>query len=111
LIAEVAGLIEHCVIIKNGHIIKDAPCEDLLHNGYSVSGSAALVDEYIREGKDVIFSSTLGGLKTASISGDMPGAHARPDSLEFGKLNLQEYFIHLMNDGSIGGKPRKEVRQ
>ena len=111
LIAEVAGLIEHCVIIKNGRIIKDAPCEDLLNNGYNVSGSAALVDEYIREGKDVIYINTLGGLKTASVSGEMPGANAKPDGLEFGKLNLQEYFIHLMNDGSTGGMPRKEVTQ
>jgi len=101
LITEVAGLIEHCVIIKNGKIIKDAPCEDLLNNGYSVSGSASLVDEYIRQGKDVIFSNNLGGLKTASINGIVPGANSRPNGLEFGKLNLQEYFIHLMNDKGV----------
>jgi len=111
LIAEVAGLIEHCVIIKNGRIIKDAPCEDLLDHGYSVSGPASLVDEYIRQGKDVIFYSNLGGLKTASISGTAPEAINRPNGLEFGKLNLQEYFIHLMNDKSIGGKPRREAQQ
>jgi len=29
LISEVANLIEHCVIIKDGRIIKDAPAEDL----------------------------------------------------------------------------------
>ena len=110
LIAEVAGLIEHCIIIKNGKIIKDAPCEDLLNNGYTVSGSASLVDGYI-QGKDVIFSSNLGGLKTASISGIAPDANNRPNGLEFGKLNLQEYFIHLTNDESIGGKRSKEVQQ
>jgi len=105
LISEVAALIEHCVIIKNGRIIKDAPCEDLLDNGYSVSGSASLVDEYIRQGKDVIYSSNLGGLKTASINGIAPDVSDRPSGLEFGRLNLQEYFIHLMNDESIGNKP------
>jgi len=110
LIAEVAGLIEHCVIIKNGRIIKDAPCEDLLNNGYSVSGSAALVDEYLLQGRDVIYSSNLGGLKTASIAGNIPDAKYRPDGLEFGKLNLQEYFIHLMSDGSIAGRQNKGVQ-
>lgn len=101
LIAEVAGVIEHCVIIKNGKIIKDAPCEELLNNGYSVSGSASLVDEYIRQGQDVIFSNNLGGLKTVSINGVVPDANYRPTGLEFGKLNLQEYFIHLMNEEGL----------
>jgi len=102
LIAEVAGLIEHCVIIKDGRIIKDTPCEDLLANGYTVSGSATIVDEFI-QGKDVIYSGSLGGLKTVSVSGVAPNSSNRPDGLDFGKLNLQEYFINLMNDESIGG--------
>ena len=115
LIAEVANIIEHCVIIKNGRIIKDIPCEELLANGYTVSGSAALVDEYI-QGKDVIYSGSLGGLKTVSVSGSVPSAGDRPDGLEFGKLNLQEYFINLMNDESVSGtqnarsEQNKEVR-
>jgi len=102
LIAEVANIIEHCVIIKNGKIIEDTACENLLSNGYTVSGSAALVDEYISQGKDVIFSGSLGGLKTVSIGGKTPDAIDRPEGLEFGKLNLQEYFINLMNDESVG---------
>ena len=110
LIAEVAGLIEHCVIIKNGRIIKDTPCEDLLNNGYSVSGSASLVDEYLRQGKDVFYSSNLGGLKTATVSGIAPAANDRPGGLEFGKLNLQDYFIHLMNDATIGNTPNEGVQ-
>jgi len=101
LIAEVAGVIEHCVIIKNGKIIKDAPCEELLNNGYSVSGSASLVDEYVRQGQDIIFSNNLGGLKIVSINGVVPDANYRPTGLEFGKLNLQEYFIHLMNEEGL----------
>ena len=99
LIAEVASLIEHCVIIKDGRIIKDTTCEELLAGGYSVSGPTALVDEYTR-GKDVIFSGSLGGLKTVSISGSAPNANDRPDGLELGKLNLQEYFINLMNENT-----------
>ena len=110
LIAEVANIIEHCVIIKNGKIIEDTACENLLSNGYTVSGSAALVDEYISQGKDVIFSGSLGGLKTVSIGGKTPDAIDRPEGLEFGKLNLQEYFINLMNDESVGGQQNKGVQ-
>jgi len=97
LIAEVAGIIEHCMIIKDGCVIKDAPCEELLHHGYTVSGPVALLDEYLI-GKEVLSRSSLGGLKTAAINGNVPKADEVPPGLELGKLNLQEYFIQLMND-------------
>jgi len=99
LIAEVAGLIEHCFIIREGKVIKDAPCDELLNNGYTVSGPAALLDEYLI-GKNVLSSNNLGGLKTASISGELPAIGDLPQGLELGKMNLQEYFIQLMNDES-----------
>lgn len=103
LIAEVAGLIERCVIIKDGRIVKDQPCEDLLQGGYTVSGPAALLDEYLR-GKNVLSVNSLGGLKTACLNEQMPSPAALPLGLEVGKQNLQEYFIHLMNDESFVSK-------
>ncbi|MCL2564336.1 MAG: ABC transporter ATP-binding protein [Defluviitaleaceae bacterium] len=102
LIAEVEGLVEHCMIIKDGRIIKDAPCEDLLNRGYSISGPAALIDDYIK-GKDIISSSNLGGLKTACLNGAMPNPENLPVGLEAGKMNLQEYFIQLMKEGEVKG--------
>jgi len=100
LISEVANIIEHCIIIKDGHIVKDAPCDELLGNGYSVSGPATLIDEYLR-GKDVLSVSVLGGLKTACISGDASDFMNAPQGIEIGKLNLQDYFIGLMNSGKV----------
>jgi len=97
LIAEVAGIIEHCMIIKDGRIIRNAPSHELLQNGYTVSGPVAQLDEYL-VGKDVLSSSNLGGLKTAAINGGVPKADELPAGLEVGKLNLQEYFIQLMNE-------------
>jgi ABC-2 type transport system ATP-binding protein len=94
LIAEVANLIEHTVIIRNGRIIENRPSEELLTAGYTVSGPAATVDSYL-VGKQVLSQSSLGGLKTACLAGQ-PEAKL-PDSLEAGKLNLQDYFIQLMN--------------
>ena len=100
LIAEVANIIEHCVIIKNGQIIKDAPCEELLQFGYSVSGTASQLDQYIQD-KEVLSVESLGGLKTAYVGGVTPQAGELPVGLEIGKLNLQDYFIQLMNSGNL----------
>jgi len=97
LIAEVAGIIEHCMIIKDGRVIKDAPCEELLHKGYTLTGPAALLNGYLI-GKEVLSHSSLGGLKTAAINGSMPKPDEVPQGIEIGKMNLQEYFIQLMND-------------
>lgn len=107
LIQEVAGLIEHCVIIKDGKIIKDAPSEELLHGGYNVSGPAALLDEYL-QGKNVLSISNLGGLKTACVGGGAPDRSELPQGIEVGKMNLQEYFIQLMSDDDSGISPNKE---
>jgi ABC-2 type transport system ATP-binding protein len=102
LIAEMSRLIEHCMIIRDGRIVKDAPCEVLLSGGYNVSGPSDLLDAYLL-GKKVLSSSNLGGLKTACLSGEMPLPADLPTGLEVGKMDLQEYFIELMNDGSAGG--------
>lgn len=95
LIAEVSGLIGHTVIIRGGRIIKDAPTEDLTADAYSVSGPAGKMDEYL-VGKNVLSVNMLGGLKTASVQGQP--ASSLPDGLELSPLNLQDYFINLMEE-------------
>ncbi len=94
LIAEAADLIEHAVIIRNGRILKDSPREELTANAYSVSGPAGLVDKYI-EGKHVLSANVLGGLKTACVQGRRD---TLPEGLEASALNLQDYFISLMEE-------------
>lgn len=95
LIAEVAPLIEQTIIIRNGKILKNALTEDLTANAYAVSGPASLVDAY-SAGKHVLTAITLGGLKTASIQGHR--GEVLPQGLELTKLNLQDYFISLMEE-------------
>lgn len=94
LIAEAADLIEHAVIIRNGRILKDSPREELTANAYSVSGPAGLVDKYI-EGRHVLSANVLGGLKTACVQGRRD---TLPEGLEASALNLQDYFISLMEE-------------
>lgn len=93
LIHEASSLIEHAVIVREGHVIKNSPVEQLLVGAFNVSGPAGAVDEYLK-GRKVISESVIGGLKTACVEGSID---ERPEGLEFGRVELQDYFINLMN--------------
>lgn len=93
LIAEVADIIEHTVIIRDGRILKDAPTEDLTANAHTVSGPAAAMESYLA-GKQVLSQTVLGGLRTACVQGPFQGR--LPEGLELSRVNLQDYFISLM---------------
>lgn len=92
LIYEAATLVEQAVIIRKGRILKDAPTEELTSSAYTVSGAAGLVDAYLA-GRKVLNQTGIGGLKTVAVEGE-PGEV--PAELEISGLNLQDYFIALM---------------
>ena len=96
LIEEISGLIEEVVIIKKGKIIRQQPTEALLSMGYTISGPAAKVDEYIT-GKEILGQDSLGGLKTAYVLGK-PEREQLPEYLQVGKMDLQKLFIRLTNE-------------
>ena len=95
LIEEVANVIEHVVIIKEGKIIENEATETLLARGYTISGLSAAVDAYIM-GKQVLSTESLGGLKTAYLMGRLE-KESLPEGLEATKLDLQKLFIQLTN--------------
>lgn len=95
LIEEVANIIEDIIIIKDGKVLKNEPCHELLSNGYTISGSATLVDNYIVD-KNVIGYDILGGLKSVYILGEIDQPNI-PTGLEVTKLDLQKLFIQLTN--------------
>lgn len=95
LIEEVSNVIEDIVILKEGHIIKNEPCQSLLRKGYAVSGVASKVDLYTQN-KNILSTDSLGGLKTAYILGTLD-KQTLPDGLETSKLDLQKLFIQLTN--------------
>lgn len=97
LIDEVANVIEDIVIIDDGNILKNQSCEELLHQGYTVSGNATAIDNYIAD-KEVIGSDNLGGLKTAYVLGQAD-KNVLPAGLELTKLDLQKLFVQLTNRG------------
>lgn len=93
LIEEIADIIDHVVIIKSGEIIIDDDVQNVLSQGYTVSGSAGAVDEYTK-GKKVLGCDSIGGLKSAYLL----GTHGEvPSGLEISKLDLQKLFIQLTN--------------
>lgn len=94
LIEEVSSVIEDIVILKKGKIIENESCEELLSSGYTISGSASVVDAFLK-GKNVIGTDTLGGLKTAYVLGTME--QVIPTGIEVTKLDLQKLFIQLTN--------------
>lgn len=93
IIEEIASIIEDVIIIKNGEIIRNQSCESLLSVGYSVSGTATEIDQYIK-GKTVISQDILGGLKTAYMIGDT-SKEKIPDTLQVGDIDLQKLFVRL----------------
>ncbi|HCU08165.1 MAG TPA: ABC transporter ATP-binding protein [Clostridiales bacterium] len=95
LIQEVAHIIGHAVVIRDGAIIKDAPTETLLEGCWSISGPRDKVADFVR-GKNAVEESIIGGLSSVLLDGlaeDVP----IPDGLEKQKATLQDYFIALMD--------------
>lgn len=93
LIEEVANLLEEVVIIDEGKIIENDSIENLLQKGYTVTGKAELVDEFIKN-KNAIGTDTIGAVKVAYILGNN-NISSLPDGLEITGLNLQKLFIVL----------------
>jgi ABC-2 type transport system ATP-binding protein len=95
LIEEVASIVEHVVIIKEGLIIRDEPREALMDSGYSVSGRAEDVRAFI-SGKEVLGIDALGGFEMAYVFGTCSKSEL-PEGLEICKMDLQRLFIQLTN--------------
>ena len=91
LIEEVASLIEDVVVIHKGEVLRQGSCQDLLSQGYTVTGPKGLVEEYLK-GKNVLGVDALGGLESAYVLGE-PDRSSLPQGLELSGLDLQKLFI------------------
>lgn len=97
LIEEVANIIEEVVLIDKGRILLQESVEILLATGYSVSGLAQEVDSYC-QGRNVIGSEQLGGLKVSYILGEKT-ALPKGSNLQISAMNLQKLFVKLTEKG------------
>ena len=91
LIEEVASLIEDVVLIHKGEVLRQGSCQDLLSQGYTVTGPKGLVEEYLK-GKNVLGVDVLVGLESAYVLGE-PDRSSLPQGLELSGLDLQKLFI------------------
>ena len=96
LIEEVSGVMEDVVIIKGGEILLQQTTEQLLSAGCTLTGPAALVDEFTR-GKEIIGQDSLGGMKSVYLMGQIERS-ALPQGIEMSSLNLQQLFVQLTKD-------------
>lgn len=95
LIEEISTIVEDVVIIKDGKLIKQQSCEELLNMGLTVTGAEALVNEFAKD-KNIIGSDTLGNYKSIYMLGNIDKNNI-PSGLEVSKLDLQKLFIQLTN--------------
>lgn len=96
IIEEVQHLVEQVIILHEGEILRNAEAEELMRLSYSVTGAANAVDDFA-QGKELLGSDALGGMKTAYLMGEPP--QSIPVNLELGKPDLKRLFIKL-----TGGK-------
>lgn len=95
LIEEAARFIEDVVILKDGQVLNACSKDDFTAGYYTVSGSAAAVEAYIK-GRNVLDVEVIGGLRSACVEGKPEKAAAAPE-LEFSGIDLQKLFILLTN--------------
>lgn len=95
LIEEASDLIEKVVILKEGKIIMDGDVEEVLNQGFAISGAAGAVDAFCA-GREILGEDVLGGLKTVYVRGKIR-ADEVPAGLEISKLDLQKLFVQLTN--------------
>jgi ABC-2 type transport system ATP-binding protein len=88
-------MIEEVVILRDGEVIKNQSRDSLLQQGFAVTGSASAVDRF-SNGKNVIGSDSIGGMKTAYILDDLNQSEL-DEGLEITKMDLQKLFVKLTN--------------
>ncbi|TNC26486.1 ABC transporter ATP-binding protein [Amycolatopsis alkalitolerans] len=95
LVDEVAGLLEHLVVLERGRVVLDAPSEDVRGTAATVSGPAVAVEEFVA-GRAVWRRQHLGSRASITFSGrldadDTARAHALRLALE--PLSLQQLLV------------------
>lgn len=93
LIDEIKDIAEEIIIINEGKLLENKSSEELLANGYCVSGKALDVDAFCKD-KKVLGVDTLGGFKVAYIYGERP-TMGPSQGLELGNINLQQLFVAM----------------
>ena len=101
IIEEAASVFERVLILDQGHIIENAPTEELVDQFRTVSGLEDVVDEVTR-GMNVLSVQQLGRRKTVVVRGDSGKlAQAQAADVDVVPMNLQSVFVALCGHGDV----------
>ncbi|GBG93669.1 ABC transporter ATP-binding protein [Ligilactobacillus salitolerans] len=96
LIEEIAGLIEHVLLLKDGKMMLNDTTENLLAQSYAITGPEKQVQEYTA-GLNVIGHDSLGKLRSDYVFGELDDQRILPDTVSVEGIDLQKLFINLTN--------------
>ena len=94
LIEECQALVENVIMINKGKIIAAGATDDILSQGYSITGAERIVTDYCRD-KNVLSQRKMGTICSAYLKGKPENV---PDSLEVSRPDLQQVFINLTGE-------------
>jgi ABC-type multidrug transport system, ATPase component len=97
LIEESADIFEQAIMIKNGRLIEQAPCDTLRENARYVTGKADAVDAAV-EGLRVIHTEIVANMKICAVYGGLTQERLRrltQSGLEISSVPVQKLFIYL----------------
>jgi ABC-2 type transport system ATP-binding protein len=97
LIDEVADVIEDAIILHHGRVLIQDSVENLRQGAYAVSGAAQAMERFL-QGKPVLDTQALGGLRTAAVGAPADDASRRQAAelgLEISPVSLQSLFVSM----------------
>ena len=94
LIEECQALVENVIMINKGKIIAAGATDDILSQGYSITGAERIVTDYCRD-KNVLSQRKIGTICSAYLKGKPENV---PDSLDVSRPDLQQVFINLTGE-------------
>lgn len=105
LINEVERLLEDVVVLDRGSMLTQADAEALRSRGFTVTGPADVVEQFVAY-REVVARQRLGGTAQATVIGalDDDEQQARLLGLELGPVSLQDLFVHLTDHAKEAGR-------
>lgn len=105
LIDEVADLLDHVLVIDDGHLLIDADADELRGSAATLAGRQSAVQTFA-EGREVLTWDSLGGLATVTVAGlsDAEKSAAQAAGLEVVPVSLQQLIV-----GRTRGTGREEI--
>jgi ABC-2 type transport system ATP-binding protein len=100
LVSEMEYLFDEVLILHKGKIVLQEEYESLITKGASITGAAEVVDEFVRNRKQLNVQK-LGNTKSVMVYGELSDGErqiAHEKGLEVGPISLQDLFIHLTEE-------------